>query len=121
MLNLDTGMEKIQIITLGKLKIYPQNNQAMLDGEFIPLTATEFKLLILLVNKLNTTVTLEELYLALYDTENMQYTSRVVSVHISKLRHKLRLNDFPYLQLANIHGKGYSLKYTPETENRNNG
>ena len=59
MLNLDTGMEKIQIITLGKLKIYPQNNQAMLDGEFIPLTATEFKLLILLVNKLNTTVTLE--------------------------------------------------------------
>ena len=25
MLNLDTGMEKIQIITLGKLKIYPQN------------------------------------------------------------------------------------------------
>lgn len=121
MLNLDTGMEKIQIITLGKLKIYPQNNQAMLDGEFIPLTATEFKLLILLVNKLNTTVTLEELYLALYDTENMQYTSRVVSVHISKLRHKLRLNDLPYLQLANIHGKGYSLKYTPETENRNNG
>ena len=65
MLNLDTGMEKIQIITLGKLKIYPQNNQAMLDGEFIPLTATEFKLLILLVNKLNTIVTLEELYLTL--------------------------------------------------------
>lgn len=121
LLNLNTGQESVQFITLGPLKIYPQNNQAMLDGEFIPLTATEFKLLILLVNKLNTTVTLEELYLALYDTENMQYTSRVVSVHISKLRHKLRLNDLPYLQLANIHGKGYSLKYTPETENRNNG
>ena len=121
LLNLNTGQESVQFITLGPLKIYPQNNQVILGDDFVPLTSTEFKLLMLFINKLNQIIASEELYLRMYETDELQYTSRVLGVHISKLRHKLRLNDLPYLQLANIHGKGYSLKYTPETENRNNG
>lgn len=121
LLNLNTGQESVQFITLWPLKIYPQNNQVMFGDEFVPLTSTEFKLLMLFINKLNQIIASEELYLRMYETDELQYTSRVLGVHISKLRHKLRLNDLPYLQLANIHGKGYSLKYTPETENRNNG
>lgn len=121
LLNLNTGKDKVQSITLGKLKIYPQNNQVMLGDEFIPLTVTEFKLLLLFVSRLNQIVPNEELYSLMYETEALQYTSRVIGVHISKLRRKLKLSEQPELDLKTIHGKGYSLKYTPETENRNNG
>ena len=120
LLNLGTGQDKVQVITLGGLKIYPQNNQVMLGGEFIPLTGTEFKLLLLFVQRINRLVTLDELHRLMYETEELQYTSRALSVHISKLRHKLKLADIPELELKNIHGKGYRLIYTGSSRNGEN-
>ena len=97
LLNLNTGQESVQFITLGPLKIYPQNNQVILGDDFVPLTSTEFKLLM--------------------ETDELQYTSRVLGVHISKLRRKLKLADIEELDLKNIHGKGYCLTYTGGSRN----
>ena len=107
----------MQFITLGPLKIYPQNNQVILGDDFVPLTSTEFKLLMLFINKLNQIIASEELYLRMYETDELQYTSRVLGVHISKLRHKLKLADIEELDLKNIHGKGYCLTYTGGSRN----
>lgn len=117
LLNLNIGREQLHIIRLGRLKIYLQNNQVMLDNDFIPLTSTEFKLLTLFINNLNRTVSPEELYRLMYETEDLQYTSRVLAMHISKLRRKLKLNEMPDLKLATIHGKGYCLKYSGSNRN----
>ena len=117
LLNLNTGQESVQFITLGPLKIYPQNNQVILGDDFVPLTSTEFKLLMLFINKLNQQVSLEELYRLMYETDELQYTSRVLGVHISKLRRKLKLEDIEELDLKNIHGKGYCLTYTGGSRN----
>ena len=117
LLNLNTGQESVQFITLGPLKIYPQNNQVILGEDFVPLTSTEFKLLMLFINKLNQQVSLEELYRLMYETDELQYTSRVLGVHISKLRRKLKLPDIEELDLKNIHGKGYCLTYTGGSRN----
>lgn len=117
LLNLNTGQESVQFITLGPLKIYPQNNQVILGDDFVPLTSTEFKLLMLFINKLNQQVSLEELYRLMYETDDLQYTSRVLGVHISKLRRKLKLADIEELDLKNIHGKGYCLTYTGNSRN----
>ena len=117
LLNLNTGQESVQFITLGPLKIYPQNNQVILGDDFVPLTSTEFKLLMLFINKLNQQVSLEELYRLMYETDDLQYTSRVLGVHISKLRRKLKLADIEELDLKNIHGKGYCLTYTGGSRN----
>lgn len=117
LLNLNISRENLHIMRLGRLKIYLQNNQVMLDEDFIPLTSTEFKLLILLVNNLNRTVSLEDLYRMMYETEDLQYTSRVLAMHISKLRRKLKLNEMPDLRLVTIHGKGYCLKYSGARQN----
>ena len=117
LLNLNTGQESVQFITLGPLKIYPQNNQVILGDDFVPLTSTEFKLLMLFINKLNQQVSLEELYRLMYETDELQYTSRVLGVHISKLRRKLKLADIEELDLKNIHGKGYCLTYTGGSRN----
>ena len=102
LLNLNTGQESVQFITLGPLKIYPQNNQVILGDDFVPLTSTEFKLLMLFINKLNQQVSLEELYRLMYETDELQYTSRVLGVHISKLRRKLKLPDIEELDLKNL-------------------
>ena len=113
--NLSAQYYAQQILSIGNLKIYLQNHQVIQDNEFIPLTNTEYKLLMLLVNKLNDTVSTNELYKAMYSSEELKYTSRVLQMHISKLRKKLKINEASPLKLKTIHGTGYCLSLHNQT------
>ena len=100
-----------RLLHIGELTIFLNNNQVMLRDEFLPLTTTEYKLLIILANNLNQIVSTEKLYNELYSNSELKYTSRAVNMHISNLRHKLHIEEFALLRLETVRGKGYALYY----------
>ncbi len=99
------------IINVGHLKIYLQNQQVMDSGKLAMLTNTEYKLLLILIKNIGLLVSNNELYQCMYDTKELKNTSRALSMHISRLRKKLNLNaPNSKLKLITIHGKGFCLK-----------
>ena len=111
-----SGEAASSIWRAGNLAISLRNNQVRLGSEFIPLTTTEYKLLVILATNLNCIVTTEQLYADLWNVNDMGETSRTLSMHISKLRHKLGFNKFTPLNIVTIHKKGYSLRTNGSTQ-----
>ena len=101
-----------KIMHVGDLQIFLHNNQVMLQGELVPLTATEFKLLLVFVHNLNKIVTIDKLYQEVYPQSEIKYTSRALNMHISNIRHKLRLEEFAALRLETRRGKGFGMFYS---------
>ncbi len=110
-----------RLLHIGELTIFLNNNQVMLRDEFLPLTTTEYKLLIVLANNLNQIVSTEKLYNELYSNSELKYTSRALNMHISNLRHKLHIEEFALLRLETVRGKGYALYYSTEDGGMKNG
>ncbi len=108
------------LLHIGDLKIFLNNNQVMLHDEFLPLTTTEYKLLIILANNLNQIVSTEKLYNELYSNSELKYTSRALNMHVSNLRHKLHIEEFALLRLETVRGKGYALYYNNEDSDGGN-
>ena len=108
-----------KIMHLGDLQIFLHNNQVRLRGELLPLTATEFKLLLVFAHNLNQIVTIDKLYQEIYPKSELKYTSRALNMHISNLRHKLQLEEFSPLRLETRRGKGFGLFYNQDTDERN--
>ena len=104
-----------KIMHLGDLQIFLHNNQVMLKGELVPLTATEYKLLLVFANNLNQIVTIDKLYQEVYPRSEIKYTSRALNMHISNLRHKLKLEEFATLRLETRRGKGFGMFYNQPT------
>ena len=96
---------------LGHLQIFLHNNQVMLKGELLPLTATEYKLLLCFAHNLNKIVSIDKLYQEVYPRSEVKYTSRALNMHISNLRHKLKLEEFAPLRLETRRGKGFGMFY----------
>lgn len=108
-----------KIMHLGDLQIFLHNNQVRLRGELLPLTATEFKLLLVFAHNLNHIVTIDKLYQEIYPKSELKYTSRALNMHISNLRHKLQLEEFSPLRLETRRGKGFGLFYNQDADERN--
>ena len=102
---------------LGDLQIFLHNNQVMLKGELLPLTATEFKLLLVFAHNLNQIVTVDKLYQEVYPQSEIKYTSRALNMHISNLRRMLQLVEFAPLRLETRRGKGFGLFYNQPIAN----
>ena len=100
-----------KIMHLGDLQIFLHNNQVMLKGELLPLTATEYKLLLCFAHNLNKIVSIDKLYQEVYPRSEVKYTSRALKMHISNLRHKLKLEEFAPLRLETRRGKGFGMFY----------
>ena len=83
----------------------------MLKGKLVPLTATEFKLLLVFAHNLNKIITIDKLYQDIYPNSEIKYTSRALNMHISNLRHKLHLEEFSPLRLETRRGKGFGMFY----------
>ena len=101
-----------RIMHLGDIQIFLHNNQVMRNGKLVPLTATEFKLLLVFANNLNKIVTIDKLYHEVYPQSEIKYTSRALNMHISNLRHKLNLEEFSTPRLETRRGKGFGMFYS---------
>lgn len=88
----------------------------MRGSDFVPLTKSEYDILLLLAGNLNKIVTTQELYEKLWASSDLMNTSRAIAMHISRLRHKLQLEHNPHLELITVYKNGYCLKVKPEQE-----
>lgn len=105
-----------KIMHLGDVQIFLHNNQVMHNGQLVPLTATEFKLLLAFANNLNKIISTEKLYQEVYPQSEVKYTSRALNMHISNLRHKLKLEEFAPLRLETRRGVGFGMFFNQDND-----
>jgi two-component system alkaline phosphatase synthesis response regulator PhoP len=77
-----------QVITVGDLRIYPDNHRVEQDGRPVALNRKEFHILQLLAGNPNRTFSVNALYSSIWEPDT-QVNARTVNVHISRLRKKL--------------------------------
>jgi two-component system response regulator CpxR len=95
-----------QPIQLGDLMLNPPARTALVDGNPVSLTATEFDILILLARNAGSTVSRDELSRwALGHPE--QPWDRTLDTHISNLRRKLGPSSDGMRRINNVRGSGY--------------
>jgi len=88
------------------LRVDFEAHQLSVDGEEVPLTATEFKLLTVLVSGVGKVQTRDNLLDTVWDTHFEGY-SRTVDTHVRRLRQKLG----PYAKhIETVRGVGYRFK-----------
>ncbi|MGM9528766.1 MAG: response regulator transcription factor [Phascolarctobacterium sp.] len=109
-----TKQSNNKIMHLGDIQIFLHNNQVLHNGQLVPLTATEFKLLLVFANNLNSIISIEKIYREVYPQSEVKYTSRALNMHISNLRHKLKLEEFSPLRLETRRGIGFGMFYNPD-------
>jgi len=76
-------------VTFGKLRVDPGAHQAWVDDEEIVLTALEFRLLLLLLDRRGRVQSRDRLLTDVWAIESSQVTTRTVDTHVKRLRKKL--------------------------------
>jgi hypothetical protein len=89
--------------------------EAHLDGQRVPLTGVEFKLLRYLVENCSRTVAREELRLFLESFDSPAAASRSIDVYVGRVRRKLRGGRHA---IATVRGGGYRFVPGPHTKVR---
>ncbi len=98
---------RLDALRAGSLAIDERRRSAELDGRALPLTATEFDLLLHLVRAPNTVFSRLTLLEAVWGTTHEGY-ARNVDCHITRLRRKLETASGGPAPIRTVHGRGYS-------------
>ena len=98
--------EKAGVISLnkGEYKIYPEKMIVKKDGEDCQLTATEFKILMTLVNNAGQVLSREQLADKVMGLEFSGF-DRTIDAHIKNIRKKMELEKDQYIDT--VYGAGY--------------
>jgi two-component system alkaline phosphatase synthesis response regulator PhoP len=99
----------METITVGELKIFPENYEAYFQEQQLDLTPKEFELLVYLVKNKGRVLSREQLLNAIWDYDFVGDT-RIVDVHISHLREKIEQNTRKPIYIKTIRGLGYKLE-----------
>ncbi|MDR0846940.1 MAG: response regulator transcription factor [Lactobacillales bacterium] len=102
------------LIVLNGITINTATNEVKNNkDELIPLTASEFQVLLLLANNLGKIFTADDVYKEIWDSED-SVSGKTVMVHISHLRDKLDKATNGEKIVQTVWGKGYKIdEYTP--------
>jgi two-component system phosphate regulon response regulator PhoB len=95
-----------QPIQVGSLHIDPSAFRVMRDGENVPLTALEFRLLYFLASRPNRVFSRDRLLDAVWGSERY-VTPRSVDVYVRRLREKIEANPEKPTFLKTMRGAGY--------------
>ncbi|MRG87675.1 response regulator transcription factor [Salinibacillus xinjiangensis] len=98
-----------KIVTIGDLKIYPEQYEAYINGQQLEFTPKEFELLAYLANHIGKVLSRDQLLSAVWNYEFVGDT-RIVDVHISHLREKIEPNTKQPVYIKTIRGLGYKLE-----------
>lgn len=102
--------EKIdQPIKFGDLTIFPDRYEAEMNQKTISFTRKEFELLIYLAEHKNIVLSRNQLLNAVWDYDFAGDT-RIVDVHISRLREKIEESTKKPIYIKTIHGLGYKME-----------
>ncbi len=99
-----------EMVTFGVLKVDEAGHQVWVDGEEAVITALEFRLLSLFLNRRGRALTREALLDEVWG-QSTAVTVRTVDTHVKRLRQKLRAAG-DYIQT--IRGVGYKFAATPD-------
>lgn len=107
---LENLKDSLDTLTYPSLELSKNNQRVRIESapgawEEVPLTSTEFKLLLLLLEK-NTAVLSRDEILDHVWGGSVNVFPRTIDTHISKLRKKI-----PSIEIKSAHGKGYSLTH----------
>lgn len=97
------------VLTLGRLKMDKDSGQVFVDGEEISLTKKEFDVLYILAQHPDTVFTKNELFETVWGYDSLGDTS-TLTVHINRLREKLRDADSSCEYIRTIWGRGYKFR-----------
>lgn len=97
-----------EVLTCGKLSLYPSESRVTYNDETISLTAKEVKILELLLRYPQKTYSKANLYEAVWNDEYF-YEDNTINVHVSNMRNKLKkATGHDYVET--VWGIGYRLK-----------
>jgi len=99
-------------LSTGSIEVFPNRYEAFYEGELLSLTKKEFELLSYLVKNKGLTLSREQLLQAVWDYDFAGDT-RIVDVHIAKLRDKLEEDKKDPKYIKTIFGFGYKLEDLP--------
>jgi two-component system OmpR family response regulator len=91
----------------GKLRIYPEQHAASWDGQTIPLTATEFAMLLLLVSQPGRVFSRDAIMDKAY-SQQVYVSDRTIDSHIRHIRQKFSDAGCSAI-IETVHGVGYKL------------
>lgn len=97
------AVEQTDLVEFDRVSIDPQTRHCTVLGEEVPLTATEFDLLLYLVSQPNKVFSRDQLMVEVWGYSSA-VGSRTVDVHIAQLRAKLGEPDL----IRTVRGVGYS-------------
>lgn len=98
--------EKPRVFVYNQLKVDDGVQKVYLDGEEIPLSVKEYRLLLFFVQHPNETFNLQDLYTHVWRSESLGDT-RTVSVHMSNLRKKIEKDPTNPEYILTIRGVGF--------------
>lgn len=96
-------------IVTGRLSYDPERRELTADGEAVRLTATELKIVDLLMRNLGRVFPAEEIYRRVWN-EEAYATENTVMVHIRRIREKIELNPREPEYLKVVWGIGYKIE-----------
>lgn len=104
--------ETSEIIRIGGIELNKETKQVLVDGEEVKVTALEFKILHLLMNKPGRVFSIDEIYELVW--EEPAYNPETVTVHIRRIREKIEINPKEPRYLKVVWGIGYKFEKIKE-------
>jgi DNA-binding response OmpR family regulator len=98
--------DRRQVLRLGEIEIHPEEEVVCRDGQEVHLTRTEFRLLLELATAAGRVVTREELLQRVWGYDYFGDT-RLLDVHIRRLRRKIERDPDEPEWLLTVRGSGY--------------
>ncbi len=105
-------MQKVKnetAITIGGLSLDTESKQLFVDGEQVKVTATEYKILELLMRNAGKVFSSEEIYARVWN-EDAYSVENTVMVHIRRIREKIEINPKTPKYLKVVWGIGYKME-----------
>ncbi len=94
----------------GRLSYDPETRALYADGDSVKLTATETKIVDLLMRNLGRIFPAEEIYSRVWDQDTTYAPENTVMVHIRRIREKIELNPKEPEYLKVVWGIGYKME-----------
>ena len=104
-----SNIENENVVTVGGLELYLKDKKLLVDGEAVKLTATEFKILELLMKNPGRIYSAEEIYVKVWNEEGYGVENTVM-VHIRHIREKIEINPKEPRYIKVVWGLGYKLE-----------
>lgn len=97
-----------QLVT-GGLVLDTKTKQVSVDGEYVHLTAREYKILEYLMSNMNTVLSSSQIYEAVWNEVSFGI-EKTVTVHIRNIREKIEINPKEPKYIKVVYGLGYKVE-----------